>query len=146
MRHLRAAVVAAVVTAALSIPSAALAQIDSVSVGNGRLGPEGASVAVTMTYQCQPGFAPFSGGITLAQSTGFKLARGSGTFFNASGVSCTGSAQTQEVQVQVDASGVFAFKPGKATATTFSLTVIDPATFTFVTESGGPAPIRITRK
>jgi hypothetical protein len=144
VRHLRAAVVAAALTAALSIPSAALAQIDSVSVGEGRLGPEGASVAVTMTYQCQPGFAPFSGGVTLAQSTGFKLARGSGTFFNASGVLCTGSVQTQEVQV--DASGVFAFKPGKATATTFSLTVLDPATFSFVTESGGPAPIRITRK
>jgi hypothetical protein len=139
----RRAIAAVTATVALSVPSTALAQIDSLSVSGGRLGPEGASVVARMTYQCQVGLFLFSGNVDIAQSTGFKLAQGSGNFFNPN-VPCTGDPQTQDVAVE--ASGPFAFKPGKATATSFSLTVIDPATFSFSTESGGPVPIRITKK
>jgi hypothetical protein len=144
VRYLRPAIVGAMASAVLFIPSTALAQIDSLSVSGGRLGPEGASVVATMTYQCQVGLAPFSGGVTIAQSSGFRLAQGSGNFFNSSGTPCTGSPQAQEVRVE--ASGVVAFKQGKATATSFSLTVVNPATFEFASESGGPVPIRITKK
>jgi hypothetical protein len=59
MRHLRAAIVVGIATTALSLPSAALAQIDSLWVSDPRLGPEGGSVVVTMGYCCDVGFNAF---------------------------------------------------------------------------------------
>jgi len=143
MRYLRAAVVAAIATAALAVPSSALAQIDSLSVSDARLGPEGATVAVTLTVQCQPGWNIAFGDASVVQATGHKLAQGSGSFFNDfPGVPCTGAPQSRDVTVSSFTS--FAFKQGKATATG-NLTVFNPSTFTLATESTGPQEIRIRK-
>jgi hypothetical protein len=144
MRYLRAAIVAAIATAALSVPSTALAQIESLSISDARLGPEGASVTVTMTYQCEVGWNAAFGDVEIAQSTGFRLVQGFGYFENEfPGVPCTGSPETQEIVVHSD--GPFAFKQGRATAS-FSFAVYNPTTDELVSENGGPVTIRITRK
>lgn len=145
MRYTRATLVAGMATAALLAPSAALAQVDSLSVSGGRLGPEGATVVVDLTYQCDVSYNAAFGNVSVAQSTGHKLAQGSGFFFNDfPGQPCTGSPQTREVVVSTFTS--FAFKQGRATATSFSLSVFNPATFDFVTETGGPVELRIRKK
>jgi hypothetical protein len=49
--------VVAVACGALLAPASALAQMDSVSVGNATLGPDGASLTLPVTVQCDPGFS-----------------------------------------------------------------------------------------
>jgi hypothetical protein len=143
MRYLRATIVAAIATAALAVPSSALAQIDSLSVSDARLGPEGSTVVVTLTVQCQAGWNIAFGDMNVAQATGHKLAQGAGSFFNDfPGVPCTGAPQSQDVTVSTFTS--FAFKQGKATATG-TLTVFNPLTFSLVTDTTGPQPIRILK-
>jgi len=143
MRYLRAAIVSAIATAALAVPSSALAQIDSLSVSDARLGPEGATVVVTLTVQCQPGWNIAFGDVSVAQATGHKLAQGSGSFFNNfPGVPCTGAPQSQDVTASTFTS--FAFKQGKATATG-NLSVFNASTGSLVTESTGAQPIRIQK-
>jgi hypothetical protein len=143
MRKLRAVVVGAFAVAALAVPSSALAQLDSVSVSNVRLGPEGATVTATLTVQCQTGWNIAFGDVTVAQATGHKLAQGSGSFFNDfPGVPCTGAPQSQDISVQTFTS--FAFKQGKAAASG-SLTLFNPTTFSLPTFPIGPQEIRITK-
>jgi hypothetical protein len=145
MRYLRAAIVAVVATAALSVPSTALAQIDSVSVSGGTLGPEGASVTVTVNYQCEVGWNVTEIQVDIAQSTGFRLAQGSGSFTNEDpGVACTGTTQTQEVVVHNFSP--WAFKQGKATVTSVHLIAFNTDTFDFVFEDFGPFAINISKK
>ena len=92
MRQLRAPLVAGFATAALALPSSALAQIDSQSVSDARLGPEGLTIAMTVTFQCEPGWVVEFGVYEVAQSTGKKLAVGSGLlFFGTNGDPCTGA-------------------------------------------------------
>jgi hypothetical protein len=143
MRYLRAVVLVAIATAPVAVPSSALAQVDSLSVSDARLGPEGATVVVTLTVQCQPGWNIAFGDVSVAQSSGHKLAQGSGSFANAfPGVPCTGAPQSQDVTVSTSTS--FAYKQGRATAIG-NLTVFNPSTSSFVTESTGPQPLRIQR-
>jgi hypothetical protein len=142
MRYLRAGIVAAVVAATLAVPSFASAQIDSLSIVDARLGPEGASVVVTLTYQCQPGWNAAFGSVDVAQSTGKRLNRAFGLFSNPfPGVPCTGALQTLDVTVNASA---FPFKQGRAAASA-TLTVFDPVTFTLVTEAAGPEELRIRK-
>jgi hypothetical protein len=143
MRELRAVVVAAFAVAALAIPSSALAQLDSVSVSNVRLGPEGATVSATLTVQCQTGWNIAFGNLTVSQATGHKLAQGSGSFSNIfPGVPCTGAPQSQDVSVSTFTS--FAFKQGKA-AGSGSLTLFNPTTFALPSFPIGPQETRITK-
>jgi hypothetical protein len=142
MRHLRAALV--VTVAALAVPSAASAQIDSLSVSGGRLANGGASVVVTLTYQCQVGWNVAFGDVTVAQVSGKKLARGDGFFSNNfPGVPCTGGPETRDVTV--DSFTSFAFKQGRATATSVNLSVFNPTTFGFVTQTAGPTEFRLRK-
>lgn len=143
MRNLRAAIITALVGAALAVPSSALAQIDSLSISDGQLGPEGATVVVTLTVQCQPGWNIAFGSVSVAQSIGHKLVQGSGFFSNPfPGVPCTGAPQSQTVTASTF--GPLAFKQGKAAATG-SLAVFDPSTGTLVSESIGPEAIRLRK-
>jgi len=144
MRYLPAALVAATATAALLAPSSALAQIESLSISQARLGAEGADVVVTMTYQCQTDYNVAFGDATVTQSRGNKLVQGSGSFVNDfPGVPCTGSPETREVVVTTF--GSIPYKQGKA-AVSANLSVFNPTTGTLTSESSGPLEIRITHK
>ena len=142
MRYLRAGIVAALAAATLAVPSSASAQIDSLSITDARLGPEGASVTVTLTYQCQPGWNVAFGSAEVAQSTGKRLNRGFGSFSNPfPGVPCTGTLQSREVVVSATA---FPFKQGRV-AVSATLTVFNPTTFSFVTATAGPQEFRVRK-
>jgi hypothetical protein len=144
MRLLRAAVFAVLVTAGLvAAPTAASAQIDSVTIGTPRLGPEGGSVTVPVTTVCDQGFNVAFADVTLAQSTGHRLATGFGEAVNPfPGVPCTGAPQTLVVTVDADAN--IPFKQGKA-AVRATMFVFNPETFDLPSETVGPVATRIRK-
>ena len=84
MRYLRSAIIAVIATVALLAPSSAVAQIKSLSVGSTGVlsSPEGDSVTVKLAFKCRVGWNVAFGSASVAQSTGTKLARGFGDFFN----------------------------------------------------------------
>jgi hypothetical protein len=132
MRCLRAAVVAAISVGALVVPASGIAQIRSISIGNATLGPQGASVSLPLTVQCDPGWNLAFTNASVAQSTGHKLAQGSGFFFeNFPGVPCSTPVT---VTLTVGDTSSFAFKQGKA-ASTATVTVFNPSTFSFATQT-----------
>jgi hypothetical protein len=132
MRCFRAAIVAAVAVGAFVVPAGAAAQITSTSIGPAQLGPEGASVSLLVTVQCEAGWNLAFGSVTVAQSTGHKLAQGNGFFSeNFPGVPC---ASPVTVPLTVTDTSSFAFKQGKAAATA-TLTVFNPTTFSLVTQT-----------
>lgn len=142
MRGLRTAVAAAVGAAALAVPAGAIAQISSISIGDGQLGPEGASVSVPVTVQCDPGWNLAFVGVSVAQSSGHKLAQGSGFFSeNFPGVPCDSPTTAT---VSVSDTSPFAFKQGGAAASA-EVEVFDPTTFSFVVQNVTQS-IRISRK
>ena len=146
MRYLRSAIIAVIATVALLAPSSAVAQIKSLSVGSTGVlsSPEGDSVTVKLAFKCRAGWNVAFGSASVAQSTGTKLARGFGDFFNDfPGVPCTGARETQRIVVTTETS--FAFKPGKATATG-DLTVFNPSTQQLATDSAGPTEVKLTKK
>jgi hypothetical protein len=132
MRYLRSAMVAVISAAALVLPSSALAQITSVSVGNAQLGPEGASVSLPVTVQCEPDWNLAFADVSVAQATGHKLAQGSGFFSEPfPGVPCSTPVT---LTITVSDFSSFAFKQGGAAATA-TVDVFNPATFGFSTQT-----------
>ena len=142
MRYLRAAVVLALATAALALPSSAFAQIQSLSVSDATLGPEGGSLLLTMTYQCDIGFFA-AGYVEVLQARGKNLVRGSGSLpASFPGVPCTGNPETHEVLVG-NGSDV-PYQHGKAAATV-SLQLLDPETGNLVFQTNAPQEMRIRK-
>ena len=139
MRFLRGLLSAAIVTTALVLPSTALAQVDSVSVSDARLGPDGTTLAVTAVVQCEPGWFLFGMFIDVTQVSGHKIARGSGSFFPSTSTSCP----VTEV-IPVSNFGAFAFKNGKATATA-TVGVSNPSTGGSVVQILTTEPFRIRK-
>lgn len=146
MRSLRVGIAALIGVAVFFVPSAASAQVASVSVGTPRLGPEGATLEVPVTVVCDVGINITSVNVTVDQSTGQKLATGIGFVTTAfPGTPCTGGPQTMTVPVRVGFSS-FAFKQGKATVTGgLNLFDPDPPVPTGVFESFGPITTRIAK-
>ena len=135
MRYLRAGLVAGALMVALILPSAASAQINTFQIGpQAQLGPEGASLTVPVTINCDPFFVG-SADVTIRQAQGKRLIDGSG----GTGVTCDGLDQTVVVTVQ-SLSGV-RFKQGSAAASGFMF-LFGPST---VSASIGPQPIRIVK-
>ena len=144
MRFLRTGITTVMAVGVLLIASPASAQIDDISMGQPRLGLEGASVIIPVTVVCDLGFNVAFGDASVAQSTGHRLAQGTGFFTNDfPGVPCTGTAQTLEVVVP--SAGPVAFKQGSAAASA-SVTVFNPATFDLITETVDSQSVRITKK
>jgi len=140
MRLLRACIAAFVGLAILSVASPASAQIEGVSIDAAQVSREG-TLTVPVTSACDVGFNLAFVNVTVAQSSGHKLARGAGALINNyPGVPCTGNPETHMISVPSDTA--FAFKQGKAEVSA-SVTVFSPTTFFLGTSSVGPTEIRI---
>lgn len=125
-------------TFALVIPSTASAQINTFQIGSpAQLGPEGASLNVPVTINCDPGFEG-NVDVDIRQAQGKRLIDGSGS----AGVTCTGLDQTLIVVVR-SGSGI-RFKQGSAAASGF-LDVFNPSTGQFSGASVDPQAIRIVK-
>jgi hypothetical protein len=137
MKSLRGLPAVAALALALALPGSAFAAINKYEIGSSaKLGPEGASLTVPVTVNCDEGDGGFLT-VTVSQTTGHRLAQGSGS----SMVTCTGSDQTLAVAVG-NFPGVNAYKKGRASASgtidTFSMNGSDTAT-------AGPQPIQLER-
>jgi hypothetical protein len=113
--------------ALLSSPASASTTLipTQLSIGQVQLGPFGASVSVAVTFTCDPSLNVAFGDASVTQVSGHKLAQGTGLFENTfPGVPCTGASET--VTVNVNASGVFAFKQGKKAIGSADLNLFDP--------------------
>ena len=142
MRYSRAVMVTATAVGAFLVPSSAVAQITSISMGQARLGPQGASVSLPVTVGCEADWNLAFGTVSVLQSTGHKLAQGSGSFFeNFPGIPCASPITNQTT---VADSSSFAFKQGKATATA-NVEVFNPTTASFFDETVSQS-IRISKK
>jgi hypothetical protein len=144
MRALRAGLIAAVAAAVLLTPTAASAQIDDITIGTARLGPNGATVDVPVNVVCDVGYYVGLVDVEVVQSGGRKLAHGTTTVLPdfPPGVPCTGAPQVATV-VTVATTTSFAYKVGKATAT--AQVIVTDLTFNFVLEDAGPTTIQIKR-
>jgi hypothetical protein len=139
MRYLRGLTVAAALALALVLPGSAPAAISTFQIGTeASLGPEGATVTVPVIVNCDAGQFGFLS-VTVSQSTGHRLAQGSG----GATVACTGSDQTVAIEVG-NFPGVNAYKQGRASASG-TLQVVDPSTGQSFEAIAGPQEIRIRR-
>ena len=115
MRPIRLVIAVAVACAALFAPSSALAQIDSVTIGDATLGPDGASLTLPVIVQCEPG-STFYGTIgDVFQRKGNRLINGSGSVFPFPAPACTGEPQT--FAIPVSNFSPFRFQNGRGSAT-----------------------------
>ena len=138
MRYLRMGLVAGCLMVALILPSAASAQINTFQIGSpAQLGPEGASVNVPVTINCDPGFAG-NVDVQVRQAQGKRLIDG----FGGAGVTCTGLDQTVIVVVG-NMSGI-RFKQGSAAASGFVF-LFNPSTEQFASARIDPQAIRIVK-
>jgi hypothetical protein len=112
MRYLRIVIVSVIAVLALVVPSGAAAQITSISIGRAQLGPQGASLSVPVTVQCDSGWTLDSVFVSVAQRSGRFLAQGSG--FASWGAPCVGPGT---IIVPVTNFSFVAFKKGNAAAT-----------------------------
>jgi hypothetical protein len=141
MGYLRTALVAAVLTVAFIVPSAASAQVNTVGTGTtAQLGPEGATVIVPVIVNCLPNFVIGSANLGVVQSSGKSLTQGFGGV--STSIACTGTDQT--VSVTVTTFSAAPYKQGRASASG-SVFVIDPSTGFFVNVDFGPQEIRIRK-
>ena len=138
MRPIRLFIAVAVACTAMLAPSSALAQIDTVSVGEAALGPDGTSLTLPVTVQCEPGSTFFGAIADVTQRKGNRLIRGSGSVFPFPAPACTGEPQT--FSVQVSNFGPFRFQNGRGTAT---VTVGVQSPTSFDVQTFGPLDIRI---
>ncbi len=139
MRDLRIAMMSAVaVVAALVVPTSAFAQISSISIGQAQLGPQGASLSVPVTVQCDSGWTLNFVSVSVAQRSGRFLAQGSG--FTSWGAPCVGPGT---IVVPVTNSSFVAFRQGSASVTA-NVAVVNQTTFNFFTKTVVQT-IRITR-
>jgi hypothetical protein len=112
MRYLRIAMVSAITAGALVVPSVAVGQISSISIGQAQLGPQGASLSVPVTVQCDSGWTLEFVSVSVAQKSGRFLAQGSG--FASWGAPCVGPGT---IVVPLTNSSFVAYKKGSAVAT-----------------------------
>jgi hypothetical protein len=112
MRYSRIVMVCAIAAGALTVPSAAAAQISSISIGQAQLGAQGASLSVPVTVQCDSGWTLEFVSVNVAQKSGRFLAQGFGSAFW--GVPCVGPGT---IVIHVTNSSFVAFKTGSAAAT-----------------------------
>ena len=128
MRFLRMAMAAAALTVALVIPSTASAQINTFQIGStAQLGPEGASLTVPVTINCEAG-STGDVGLDIRQAQGKRLIDGNGF----ESVTCTGENQTVIVLIRNNTGS--RFKQGSAaangvlfiTAPVFAVAFVDP--------------------
>jgi hypothetical protein len=140
MRHARLAVVAAVLVGALTLPSAAAAQISGVDAGQLTLGPDGASATVPVLVTCDAGYSIFGVAADVLQLKGNRIIRGSGFEFPSPALPCTGSPRT--VQVIADNFGPFRFQNGRATVNV-TVGLQGPSS---VIQSFGPFEVRLAKK
>jgi hypothetical protein len=136
MKHLRGLTATAAMALALALPGSALAAPNTMEIGTtATLGPEGATVTVPVTVNCDPD--PYGSfgyvTVTVAQASGHRLAQGSGS----TSVPCTSSDETVDVQVG-NFPGVNTYKKGRATASA-SIYTYDGSS------SAGPQEIQITK-
>jgi hypothetical protein len=140
MGYLRTALVAAVLTVALIVPSTASAQVATGRIGTtAQLGPEGATVIVPVIVNCLPNFVMHVSSVNVVQSSGKRLTQGFGG--SSPDIACTGTDQT--VSVTVTTFSAVPFKQGRAAASG-SVFTINPAGF-FVNVDFGPQEIRIRK-
>jgi hypothetical protein len=139
MRYLRIVIVSAIAVGALVVPSGAAAQITSISIGRAQLGPQGASLSVPVTVQCDSGWTLDSVFVSVVQRSGRFLAQGSG--FASWQAPCVGPGT---IIVPVTNFSFVAFKKGNAAATA-SVGVVNQTTFNFFTKTVTQT-IRVTRK
>lgn len=132
----RIVIALACLTAALMPPATASANISRLELGpEAKLRPEGTSVTIPVTYQCEFFDGTIDIFVDVAQSRGNQIAQGSG-FANGP---CTSSPQTLLIEVQ-SFSGV-PFHQGKAVARASGSTFFP----NFSSASDGPEEIQITR-
>jgi hypothetical protein len=139
MRYLRIAMLSAITVGALVVPSLAAGQISSISIGQAQLGPQGASLSVPVTVQCDSGWTLEFVGVTVAQKSGHFLAQGSG--FAPWGAPCVGPGTRV---VHVTNSSFVAFKKGSAVATA-NVSVENLTAFGFFTGTATQT-IKITKQ
>ena len=99
MRLLRAGfgVIAAIGLLFMAAPASA--QVNQISIGTPRLDSKGITVTVPLTVICDTDFNIAFGDVNVVQSSGHKLAQGTGSFVNEfPGVPCTGSPQSVTVR------------------------------------------------
>jgi hypothetical protein len=137
MRYLRTALTAAALAAAFIVTSSASAQIHSFQIGaEAQLGPEGATVAVSVIVNCSAGFFG-TVAVGVAQSTGKRLMTGNGQ----RDFVCSGSEQSLSVTVFASE---FPYKQGSASAIG-GVSVFDPVTFQQFNTEVPPQEIRIRK-
>lgn len=141
MRWLRVGMVATIASGALVLPVSAVAQISSISIGQAQLGAQGASVSLPVTVTCDPGFGILFVDMSVAQSTGHRLAQGSSTLAVPSGFLPCSTPAT--VTLSVPDANPFAFKNGEAAATA-TVFVENPSTG--VSDQTVTQTVRIVKK
>jgi hypothetical protein len=112
MRYSRVVMACAIAAGALVVPSVATAQISSITIGQASLGPQGASLSVPVTVQCDFGWTLEFVSVSVAQKSGRFLAQGSG--FASWGAPCVGPGT---IVIPVTNSSFVAYKKGSAAAT-----------------------------
>lgn len=141
MRIRRPLAVSAVAAVLFFLPGCTLGPVKGLSVGDARLGLQGATLVVPVNVTCQRGWNIAFGDLSVAQSTDLKLAQGFGFFENDfPGVPCTGSVQT--VTVNVFDNSPWAFRRGTAAATA-DVSVYNPTTGELITKVNEPQAIDI---
>jgi hypothetical protein len=138
MRYLRTAMVSAITTGALVVPSVAVGQISSISIDQAQLGAQGASVTVSLTVECDSGWNLEFVNVNVAQKSGRFLAQGFGSAFW--GVPCVGPGT---IVIPVTNSSFVAFRKGSAVATA-NVTVQNEATFILSAKTASQT-IKITK-
>ena len=143
MRVRSAGLVLIAILGLLFVAAPASAQVNQISVGTPTLGSKGITVNVPLTFVCDTDFNVAFGDVNVVQSSGHKLAQGTGSFVNDfPGVPCTGSPQS--VTVSVPSTSSFAFKQGSAFANA-DVTVFDPVTLDLITEVAPLQSVRIRK-
>jgi hypothetical protein len=138
MRYLRTAIVSAITTGALVVPSVAVGQISSISIDQAQLGAQGASVTVSLTVQCDSGWNLEFVNVNVAQKSGRFLAQGFGSAFW--GVPCVGPGT---IVIPVTNSSFVAFRKGSAVVTA-NVAVQNEATFILSAKTASQT-IKITK-
>src|SRR5207248_6152885 len=104
-----------------------------------QLGPQGASLSVPVTVQCDSGWTLSFVNVSVAQKSGRFLAQGSG--FASWGAPCVGPGT---IVIPVTNSSFVAYKKGSAVATA-NVGVMNQTTFGFFSKAVTQT-IRVTRK
>ncbi len=143
MRVRRPLILGALAVVMLLVAGCAVGPIRRISIGDGRLGLQGASVTLPVIVECDEDWNLAFASVNVVQANGPRLAQGSGGFFNEfPGVPCTGRPQT--LTVTVDNTSPWVFRRGTA-AVSAEITVYQPGPGDLTSRSVEPQEIRIRR-